>query len=189
MFKLKFNIPHKLQRKVLVEKSGLNRYVKIPTTKSVIIMKLKRSISVFLCIIAAIFLAYMNSVLMSFKSDLRYWDPGERIAFLACSIIGSFAIIYYCRNHFVIVNNGREEEVKIQYLSGNWFKKLISIFIIYSFVLIVSASLISFCSMSVEATKMPHVGRIATTFFLSIITFALCGFAHHNVIKLFKIEI
>ena len=180
LFKLKFNIPYKLVRKVLLEKSGINKHIRIPTTKLIKIMKLKKSTSISISILSGIIFAYMNMFLISLSINLMSWQPGVRIGFLVYVIFSPFIVSYYCRHHYVEGESGRSEELKIDYLSGDWFKKLFSVYIVYFLVLFVFAFLISFCAMSTNINEMIQVDRIICVVFISIITIVLCRPVHES---------
>jgi hypothetical protein len=181
--------PYKLERRVMLEKSGNNRYVVIKRTRDIKLMKLKRSISILICIVSSILISYSTSCIMSLNFNIINWLSGERFALLLFSFIGLSLLFPYCRYHITDAINGRNEEFKISFLSENWFKKLLSVFIIYFFVIAIFYIVFCFCSMSFDISNMNYILRVILSILIYIITIGLCVQAYNNNLKtILKIE-
>lgn len=190
MPKLSFNIPFKLERKVLMEKSGLNRHVRIENLASKKIMNLKKKASILISVAVGIFFSYFSIFLTCFKPNLIEWNISSRIAFLVLSIALPFVVQYYCSHQwFKNDEDNKENEYKIDYISANWFKKVLSIFIAYLVLLVLFCIVISFCTMSTDISKMSSDSLEFTVSFLDMATIIICALIHHNILKFFNKEV
>ena len=152
-------------------------------------MKTKRSISIFILMISAMMLSYTSIYIVSLNFNVSNWSATDRAVFLLYFIISFFLIMFYCRNHMIPGEYGRDEEKKISFLSVNWFKKLASVFFIYSITFLISFFVLSFCRFSFEFNKIDYFGRWMFVLLTSFATIGVFTLVYNNVIKLFKIEI
>jgi hypothetical protein len=184
--------PYILERKVLTEKSVKGEYVKI---ESVMTATIKKSIAIAILGIIGVLFSYISISFAAFSLDMPSWSSSQRVFFLLVSIVGALVTYlysgYYIKKQTPTGHNNYEDGhwEKINILSENWFKKILSIFVIYFIVSFVCILILSFCAMSLDVSKMKDDDRCAFVFVPYFITVALCCLAHHNNLNMIiKVE-
>jgi len=169
----------------MLEKSGLNKNVVIMSTRDMKMLKIKRNISILISLITSMCFSYETIYIISFKTNITEWIAFQRFVFLLLSSIGTVLVFIYCSYHEseVDVQGNGIFSIKINHLSENWFKKLLSIFIFYFVISIPISSIVSFCAMSLDVEKMLTLDRAIIVILFYIGTIILCAFAHHNNLK------
>ena len=186
------NRPYILERKVLIEKSVMNiNKVKIilMNTKSA-----KRNIAIAISILIGVLFSSLSISFPATSFNLIYWTALQRIVFFFTTIVYSIGVFFYCKYYITSIRNLQYNQledkwINIDFLSSNWLKKLISIFVIYFIVLFITALMISFFNMSIDVSKMNYDDRLLIVVIVYVSTFLLCCLAQHNFLKsIIKIE-
>lgn len=166
----------------MTEKSRDNKYIILKRTKDIKMITIKKKISIIISVITSIFLAYATSCIVSLKFNILDWIFAERLTLLILSLVGIYPIISYCNSH--VNSSSVHNDFTILYLSENWFKKLLSIYIYYVFTVFVFYIIFCFCSMSFDISKINYIIRNICAVFICIISVALCVNTHNNNITL-----
>ena len=170
--------PYKLVRKVIVEKTSNVNY----ELKDINPMNTRRNISIIISIITTIIFNYTSMCFISLETNIVNWLLWQRVIFLTVSIIGTFLVMFYCSNHMLLNERGDKENEKIMYLSENWFKKLLTMFVFYLFSIGIVFLVISFCTMNLDFTKTTVDSRSSAYFVVYICFGLLCSACYWNLI-------
>jgi len=172
--------PYKLERKVIVEKTKNINY----ELEDFEPMRTRRNISIIISILTTIILNYISICCISLELNIINWLPTERVVILIASVIGTFLVMFYCSNHMV-----RNDNERVVYLSENWFKKLFTILIFYLFSVGIVFLILSFCTMSLDFTKLELSNRALMFFISYLCCIGLCSLCYWNNLPfILKIE-
>jgi len=181
--------PYKLERKVMLEKAGINRYIVLKRTRDIKMSKIKRNICNIIATLTSLILGYSMAVMTSLNLNLFNWDIADRLIFLIFFLCGIAPVGIYCKTHIVELTNGRDEEITIKLLSFNWFKKLLSIYIIFFIIVFVFYLLFSFCLLSFDISKTTSTVRCVFAIIIYVCACIAALAAHLNHLKIIlKIE-
>jgi len=173
----------------MLEKSGKNRYIIIKRTRDIKMIKIKRSISKFICIISSILITYFITCIASLDLNLFSWHPGERFGFLFAVLLSVPCLTGYCCSHVIQVTQARDESISLGYLTQNWFKKLCSAFIITFLIGLISYLIFLFCTMSLDISNINYVVRAIIAPVIYLMSFIMCLLTHNGMFtSILKIE-
>lgn len=177
--------PYKLERKILSEKAGANRYVVLKRTKDIKMIKFKRIFSLILSGLLSISISYATGCIMTLDNNMFFWSFGERLVFLLSTVLAAPLIMHYCGRHMIYEEDIRRQEYfNIALLSENWFKKFLSLIIMYVFTALVFYIVFAFCNFNFDLSEIKYVVRVIISLLIYLITMILAVIAHNDSLRI-----